>query len=206
MDNRHERKFEVKLKECGVETDPNLNRLWYNKAFCVQPAYHYMMGNYGSDRVRSQLLQVSAIRCDKSNDIFKNVPYCASDSELRSFLKANVFMYIDDNVIDYDSTMSNKDGRNFFRKRKTVYYNHVQYDLGPGPYKSYESYLITLHMNKIEIMDQGLISKNLTNRQFLSVQDINKVSYYAGQEVASKGVLFESIFTLSNEGVFHQVK
>lgn len=63
-------------------------------------------------------------------------------------------MYINDNVINYDSAIKDTKDFGFFKKRKTVYYNHVDFDATKSnSYQLYDSYLITLHMNKIEIMD-----------------------------------------------------
>ena len=56
IDNEHNFKSDVDLIDCDVVQDPSLNSKWYNMGFCVDPDFNYLMGNYETPTIKSQLL------------------------------------------------------------------------------------------------------------------------------------------------------
>ena len=62
------------------------NKIWYAKTFCIDTYYEYFQGGWDSAAENSNRIMIDIIRCNKKNDIFKEVK-CAEEKELASILK-----------------------------------------------------------------------------------------------------------------------
>lgn len=85
IDNQHNEIKNVDMKPCKVHVSDEINSRLMRQAFCVDPGFNLLRGNYNTEQITSQLLQVKAIKCDKKNDpngIFAKVPKCATDAEM----------------------------------------------------------------------------------------------------------------------------
>lgn len=152
IDNEHNVRRNLKLNPCSVHKSRDRNEKWKNKAFCVDPGYDYLRGNYDTDVEKSQIMQVRAIICDKQNDpenIFINIPRCASEFEMAKFLESNVFVSMEENKIDYEKAQASHDGPTYMRRHFSIKYDHL-WDFTNN---FYESFQINLQLNTVQMMN-----------------------------------------------------